>query len=96
MTVIERTKSKVSSYLIHKIAARLNLPLVFRKRTRGACDNAVRKGGDSLTLKPWRQVSKKDSRDACIATATITQMRIQNKMAMISEEVSMIVGTEIW
>jgi hypothetical protein len=49
-----------------------------------------------LTLKPWRQVSKKDSRDACIATATITQMSIQNKMAMISEEVSMIVGTEIW
>ena len=47
-------------------------------------------------MKPWRQVSKKDSRDACIATAIITQMSIQSKMAMISEDVSMIVGTEIW
>jgi hypothetical protein len=64
-----------------------------RKRTRGACDNAVRKGGDSLTLKPLRQVSKQDSRDACIATAILTQMSIQSKTAMIGAEVTTITGT---
>lgn len=51
MTGFEASESKVSTFY-ETIAARLNLHLVFRKRTRGACGSPVRKGGDSKTLTP--------------------------------------------